>query len=166
MGRISVGGWAVTAYAVSARPVVVALKTFGSLELAECIGDLIVGRVPSGHLIGTLAPIPPSAKRWRKYGFNQAELIAKAVAVKTELPFARLLSRTNSRSQVGLHRSGRITNRRNGFEPVSRGKIPNRVTLVDDVVTTGSTVAAASRALYSAGVSQVNFVAFARTLRS
>lgn len=102
---------------------------------------------------------PTTAARRRARGFDQAELLARAVARTLGLPCRRLLHRRPGAPQTGRDLHGR----RAGPEFTARRRAPPRVLLVDDVVTSGATVTAAARALRAAGAVQVVAVAGART---
>jgi len=105
---------------------------------------------------------PTTAERRRQRGFDQAELLAKAVARRLHLPCRLLVKR-----RPGPHQTGRtLAERRHGidFAPTIRA-LPGDVgvLVIDDVVTSGSTLSAAARALRGAGASQVYGLTAART---
>jgi predicted amidophosphoribosyltransferase len=102
---------------------------------------------------------PTSAARRRRRGFDQARLLARSVARRIGVPCRPLLRRAPGPAQTGRTR----TERRRGPVYLPRGRVPARVLLVDDVVTSGGTVAAAARALRDAGAARVHVVVAART---
>ncbi|MCD7885079.1 MAG: ComF family protein [Lachnospiraceae bacterium] len=106
-----------------------------------------------------LVPIPMHARKRAARGYNQAELLAEKISARTGIPCEKHLLRCvrYTGNQKELDRSGRLRNLRGSFE-VCFGFLPQRVLLVDDVYTTGSTMDEAARALKSAGVRQVFFV--------
>lgn len=111
--------------------------------------------------------IPLHRRRLRARGFNPAALLAQVVARQLSVPYsARTLERIrDTPTQTGLDRRERIENVRGAFrvkEPPERG---SRIWLVDDVVTTGSTLGEAARSLRGAGVRSVVGICAARTLR-
>jgi predicted amidophosphoribosyltransferase len=90
--------------------------------------------------------------------------LAHELGVRWSLESTRLLARQRSgRRQTGLDRTERQANVRGTF--VASGPVAGVVVLVDDVYTTGATVAAAAGALRAAGASEVCVVTFARTVR-
>jgi ComF family protein len=91
----------------------------------------------------TWAPTTPDRRRSR--GFDQSELIARAVARRLGRPTRRLLRRENGPAQTGRSAAERWTGPR--FALRLRLRPGTKVLLVDDVVTTGATVAAAARCL-------------------
>jgi ComF family protein len=104
--------------------------------------------------------VPTSAARRRARGFDQAELLARAVARRLGRPARPLLRRRRGPPQTGRSVADR---RAHGPRYAPRRRPPPRVLLVDDVVTTGASVAAAARALRAAGAREVQVVAGART---
>jgi predicted amidophosphoribosyltransferase len=113
-----------------------------------------------GPAIDLVTWAPTTRARLRSRGFDQAELLARAVAAVLHVPCRRLLRRHPGAAQTG--RDALARHEGPGFEP-RRRLAGSRVLLVDDVVTTGATVAAAARALREAGATTVHVVAAART---
>jgi predicted amidophosphoribosyltransferase len=107
----------------------------------------------------TVSWAPTTAQHRRARGFDPAELLARAVARELGLRRARLLDRKPGPAQTGLDAAAR----RVGPHFVARGPAPARVLLVDDVATTGATLAAAAHALRAAGARNVVAVTAART---
>ena len=101
--------------------------------------------------------VPTTVERRRDRGFDQGRLLAAAVARHRRLPCRRLLRRRPGLPQTGLSRRERLEGP--VLEPARPS--PRRVLLVDDVVTTGATVAAAARALHRGGAAEVHAVAAA-----
>ena len=103
---------------------------------------------------------PTSGARRRERGFDHAELLARAIARRLGKPVRNLLRRLPGPAQTGRPRH----ERRRGPPMTGRSRIAAlRVLVVDDVVTTGATVAAAARALRQAGAVEVRVIAAART---
>jgi ComF family protein len=110
-------------------------------------------------------PIPLHPRRLRERGFNPAGLIARSLARSHRLRFdpVALVRVRDTPSQASLGRRERIRNVRDAFRVRRRAAIPARVWLVDDVVTTGATLAAAARALRRAGAKEITALCAART---
>ena len=110
-----------------------------------------------------LVPVPLHPKRLRERGFNQAELLAREVARVLDASLSNgVLRRTlDTSSQVDTStRADRLRNVRDAFAP-SGTLDGGTVVLVDDVTTTGATLASAARALLSAGAARVYGLTFA-----
>jgi predicted amidophosphoribosyltransferase len=104
---------------------------------------------------------PTTSARRRERGFDQAQLLARAVARHLNRPCRRLLTRRNGPAQTGRDEAGR----RAGPAFGAKRQTPARVLLIDDIVTTGATVSAAARALRQSGAIEVQVLAAARTSR-
>ena len=149
---------ALLAYDGTGRELVARLKYRNARASVPFLARGMAAVAPHGPDVVTWAPT--TAARRRARGFDQARLLARAVARELRLPCRPLLIRRPGRAQTGRDAVARyegpaFTARR----PVSG----RRILLVDDVVTTGATVAAASRALREAGAREVHVVAAART---
>ena len=113
-----------------------------------------------------IVPIPLHRRRFRRRGFNPASLVAREVARLRGNPFiAGWLVRTRETSaQAGLDARARQRNVLGAFAcRPSAGDLPKKVWLVDDVTTTGATLAAAGHALTAAGIPEVIGLCLART---
>jgi ComF family protein len=112
-----------------------------------------------------VVPVPLHPRRLRMRGFNPAGVLARAVAreVGTRFEATALVRVRDTPSQTGLTRSVRRRNLRGAIRAASRRRLPERVWLVDDVVTTGSTLEAAAEALRRGGVKSVVAVCAAFT---
>lgn len=108
-------------------------------------------------LVVTWVPTSPSRRRSR--GFDQSELLARAVARRLGASPQRLLQRRPGPAQTGLDRAAR--ERSAGYRAITRAGGP--VLLLDDVCTTGSTLRAASAALAAAGNPPIGHLVLART---
>ncbi len=147
-----------------------ALKYGGWGELAGLMGRRMARSVPAVWTENrpVVVPVPTTRARARRRGYNQAELLARVVAGAIGLRLVRALRRAQGgATQVALHPAQRRANVEHAFH--ARPGTPEvlagmRALLVDDVLTTGATSAAAARALEEAGVAEVGLVTFARAL--
>ncbi|HEX3256518.1 MAG TPA: double zinc ribbon domain-containing protein [Gaiellaceae bacterium] len=154
---------AAVAYDGSARPLVAGWKERGLRPLAREFAALVAETVQRPVVV-ELAFVPGDPERGLKRGQNAAEALARELGLLWELPVRPRVGRLHAtRPQRGLTREARSRNVRGSFAAVSRPGAT--VALVDDVYTTGATVAAAARELRRAGARTVHVVTFARTVR-
>jgi ComF family protein len=149
-----------------AEPLSTAITRFkygGRPELSRQLAPLLLPPLaalspPRG---AALVPVPLHPKRLAERGYNQAALLAQELARSSGLAcHPRLLARTrDTEHQVGKSRAARLTNAAGAFE--LRYACPWQVVLVDDVITTGSTVRACAQALARGGVRLAGVVALA-----
>lgn len=149
---------ALFAYEGTGAAVVQALKFRDGRRLVTPLADALVDHVdcPPGMVCTWL---PTTAARRRGRGFDQSELLARALARRLGIPCVRLLGRRPGESQTGLDRAHRAENV--VFRPVARTTAP--VLVLDDVCTTGATLRAAVAALSGAGIGTIRCITVART---
>ena len=148
-------------YQGAGRSLVLGVKYHGRRAGARALGVAMAELVvPVSATVVTWAPT--TADRRRARGFDQAQLLARAVARRLGLPCRGLLRRAPGPPQTG--RSAEARQISPCFEP--RRRVEGPVLLIDDVVTTGATMAAAGRALARGGASSVQALAAARTPRA
>lgn len=135
--------------------------------MARRMADLRLPRTASAD-DAVVVPVATTRTRRRSRGYNQAAVLAEAVAERLERPFAPVLRRRSGKhTQVALHPRERERNVRRSFSvrPERASRVRERpVLLIDDVLTTGATAGAAARALETAGVESVVLLTFARAL--
>ncbi len=125
-----------------------ALKYESQVALVDWFAGFVAGCVSDERDV-VLIPVPLHSSRERARGFNQSALLARAVAARLEGSVAeQVLVRTRPTApQARLAHADRARNVAGAFERVGRVPERGRLLLVDDVVTTGATVAAALEAL-------------------
>lgn len=154
------GARAPLAYEGPAKELVKALKFRGALPLASLMAAQMAVHAPPG---GVIVPVPPSRTRLRERGFDPAALLARELAARTGAELQPLLRRLDRAGrQVGAPRAERRGEGRHRIE--LRADPPGAVVLVDDVHTTGATLAACARALRDGGAARVDALTYARTL--
>jgi predicted amidophosphoribosyltransferase len=144
-----------------------AIKYGGEQRLAEPLGAAVARRwARIGVGADVVAHVPVHVDRARTRGYDQAELIARAAARQLGLPYAPLLTRERATiAQFDLDRGDRAANVAGAFVAAHRrGQDPGGrwVLLVDDVVTTGATLAACAEALDRAGALGTSAITVAR----
>jgi len=115
-----------------------------------------------------LVPVPLTRARLRERGFNQADLLARALSRRTGWPTDCLLRRERggpALARLGRRERARVAERAYSVNPdLPRAlALHPEVLIVDDVVTTGATGVACAEALGTAGVECLGIVSFART---
>ena len=159
--------WAALGYEGPARALVRALKFRGAVRLVDAMAAQMAANAPPALLAErTLVPVPLHPARRRKRGFNQAEELAHAIARRTGLQVIDCLARSRGgahATQVGMGRAERLSGLGGSIRMRDATPVPLRVLLVDDVITTGATLAACARALTDAGVAEIAALAYART---
>ncbi len=114
----------------------------------------------------TFVPIPLSGTKFRKRGYNQAEILAKGLSKKFGFPVVNILRRVReTKSQFSLNKKERAENMAGAFGLRKRFEsyIKNKnLLLVDDVLTTGATLSEAAKTLKKNGANKVWGIAFAR----
>ena len=142
-----------------------ALKYGGERRLARPMGAAVARRMARAAMTGdVLVPVPASPDRVRDRGYDQAALIAQEVGRHRRLPVRAALRRTRvTTAQFDLDRAARAANLGGVFAVTDRAAIANRwVILVDDVMTTGATLASCAMALLDGGALAVSAIAVAR----
>jgi predicted amidophosphoribosyltransferase len=153
--------WSSAPHEDVARGLVAALKFRQLLPVAELIAERVSWLAPAHLLSGTVVPVPTPAGRLRRRGFDPAGEIAAALAERIDAPLGPCLWRRDSGRQVGRRRGERLAR---APHVAIRGAAPPSVLLVDDVLTTGATLTACSRALRGAGARRIVAVTFTRRL--
>lgn len=158
---------AVAHYTRLMRRLIHELKFHDRDELVRLLGGWL-SEAGSGLLSDAdlIVPVPLSRMRLVHRRFNQSARLAQDVSRRTHVAFdpLSLIRVRATASQVGLSRTERIENVRSAFAVPDRrrGCIEGRrIVLLDDVVTTGATVSAATRALRNAGADRVDVLALA-----
>ena len=159
--------WAAVSYEGPAGALVRALKFRGAVRLVDAMAAQMAANAPPRLLEGvTLVPVPLHRARRRRRGFNQAEELARALSARSGLAVSDCLERPSAAaraSQVGRARGDRLTALAGSVRMRRGAPVPLRALLVDDVVTTGATLAACAVALAAEGVRDVRAIAYART---
>jgi ComF family protein len=148
-----------------AREAVHALKYGGLPRIADDLATAMATLSLPTDEASVLVPIPLAPKRLRQRGYNQSDVLAASLGRLWRLPVSRdLLTRTReTATQTALTPETRLANVAGAFtaRTADRG---SRIVLVDDVFTTGATLAEAARALEQAGARTIYGVTFGRAV--
>jgi ComF family protein len=161
---------AVVRYGEVSSRLVHALKYGDRLDLAPLMGRWMA--TAGRDLLAEADAMVPVPLHWRRHWarrFNQSEALAGVIAKASGVSVARsALKRVKATpQQVGLSQSERALNVQGAFRVPSSGSVEvigRRLLLVDDVLTTGSTLDACARTLLRAGAAQVDVLVFARVV--
>lgn len=136
-----------------------ALKFRGAHRLAAALAIAMAHHAAVD--VDAVCWIPSTSTHRRRRGYDQGALLARAVSRRLDRPLRHLLKRRRGPPQLGLNREDRLR----GPHLVSSRRVPSRVLVVDDVVTSGGSFGAAARVLRHAGAEQVHGAAIAATRR-
>jgi ComF family protein len=155
-GRVTAAG----TYGGALREAIHRFKYGAERALANELGELVAACVATDLAAGTpldvVVPAVLHVDRARSRGYDQAWLLAAVVASRTALPLRVPLRRIrHAVPQITLDRAARAENLRGAYVAEAGALRGARVALVDDVATTGATLAAASGALRAAGARSV-----------
>ena len=157
-------------YQDEVRKLVHNLKFGHQSSLAEPLGALIANEIANAGLeADALVPVPLHWRRLWARRFNQSASLAQAVSAATSVPVLHTaLKRVKPTAhQVGLSQAERASNVQGAFRVPDEGKAAiagRRLMLMDDVLTSGATVEACTRALLRAGAANVDVLVFARVV--
>ena len=134
-------------------------KFCGKQHYASAYGRLLAMELLRARIeFDVLTWVPVSRKRRRKRGYDQARLLAEAVALELGVPCVQLLEKTrdNPAQSVQKDAAARKANVIGVYRPVQAERFSGkRVLLVDDIITTGATLSECSRVLRTAGAAGI-----------
>ena len=149
------------------------LKFTEALILSRLLAELIIDRLKTHHSDlsqpDALIPVPLHPKRLKQRGFNQSLEIARHIGKDLDIPvYKHLLIRTRATpKQSGLNRKARERNIKGAFRlSPNRGNrelADKHIAIVDDVITTGSTIREVAKVLKRAGPVKITVIAVAKT---
>jgi ComF family protein len=159
-------GFAPYRYAYPLDHLVRGLKFRGELACGRALGHIFsrLVRARGEPLPQTIVPVPLAPRRYRQRGYNQATELALAIRSVTGVTVTTdvAIRQRETAEQAGLDRGARRQNVKGAFATIAPLRA-RRVAILDDVVTTGSTVRELARVLRQAGAEQIVVWAIART---
>lgn len=134
--------------------------------LGEVLAEPLVDLIKKVHWqIDLIVPVPLDMVRRKERGYNQAVLLARPLSWRTGTPYSdqALFRDKITKQQVGLSISERAENMAGAFRAIDMWVSEKSILVVDDVITTGSTINACAHALIAAGARQVFGLTLARS---
>lgn len=159
--------WTLFPYIPPLQDAICLFKYRGKVALAQPLADLMIAALPDHLNIDLVMPVPLHPSRLRSREFNQSLLLADRIARHLNRPVcpANLLRITATEPQTTLSRRARLRNLRKAFAVRHPHVISGqRLLLIDDVFTTGTTVNECAKTLKKAGAASVTVLTLARTV--
>ncbi|MEQ8360668.1 MAG: phosphoribosyltransferase family protein [Cytophagales bacterium] len=151
---------------ISIKKILMEIKYKGNKELAEflgkCMGECFLEN--NSGTFDAIIPVPLHPKKEKLRGFNQSEIIAKGFSesIGVNLDTQSVIRVKNTKTQTKMDRKERWENVKTIFSVVDQDQIKDKkIVLLDDVVTTGSTLESLAETVLKAGASEINFVVLA-----
>ncbi len=144
------------------RRVVRTLKFGEARDLAAVLGEALAGGVPAHWNVQAVVPVPLHPARQRQRGFNQAELLGRAVAAQLGVPCVPGLQRIRHTAQQARRHAAQREDLRGAFRACPDALPGGPILLIDDVFTSGNTMLACQDALNRAGVTDLYAAVIAR----
>jgi ComF family protein len=155
-------------YAGWIRDAIIRFKYEGEWARAEQLGPLLADALSDMSRCDALVPVPLHSRRYRQRGYNQSRLLAEQAGRRIEIGVRDVLVRQRATvPQVRLGAAARMANVGGAFALRLDEQVKGQdLVLVDDVITTGSTLAACATVLLDAGAKSVGVLTVARELQS
>ena len=156
--------WMATQYDGAMKELIRRFKFERAKDATFVLADILDEAAPYYPAGTVISYVPTATSRVRQRGYDQAAELAKAFARKRGLlPVLPLLYREGQARQVGATRQERLEQLQSALRPRNQGRIQGAsIILIDDIVTTGATLEAASKILKQAGAKSVNGLAIAQ----
>ncbi|WP_101696360.1 ComF family protein [Clostridium minihomine] len=156
-------------YESQIRKAMLAFKFRGKQKHAKFFARRILEQLKQEQLLGevdVITSVPLSPNRKKQRGYNQSELIARELAFLTQIPYSTVLEKTvENHEQHKLHSRERRKNVEGVYQPLPMAEIKGRhFLLVDDIMTTGSTLDECAGVLFQEEATLVLCAAAARVL--
>lgn len=147
--------WAAGGYGGELKRLVKSLKFERARQAAPSLAELLDWLLPELPTTTAVVFVPTANSRRRQRGYDQSELIARALAGRRGWPCRQMLERSDGSRQMGSGRRQRLARAKTLFKTAGPAPSGAPILLVDDVATTGASLGAAAKVLKAAGASQV-----------
>lgn len=141
-------------YAGIMRRLIIDFKFKGKLSYGEIISEIMIEKLLEKNLsevVLTFVPMHP--RRERERGYNQSKILSETIAKKLDLKCQEVFEKVkDTKFQVGLKKDQRQENVKNAF---AVKKAPEEIIIVDDVITTGTTISELVKVAKAAGIKKV-----------
>jgi ComF family protein len=146
--------WVIFPYSGKYRKLLTMYKFHKNLSLANLLAERIL-EVLNDPLLkdAVIVPVPPRPGKIKDAGWDQVDYLVKRLAQLSKVSICRCLKRTKSKIQKSLDRAHRIENLKGRI--LVCAKVPKTVLVIDDVITTGSTMEVCSSVLKENGAEKV-----------
>ncbi|EAR60840.1 ComF family protein [Neptuniibacter caesariensis] len=144
-------------------PVISQLKYEHKTQFVDVLSQLLNTSLPELNGVEAIIPVPLSKSSFRDRGFNQTELLARKLSKSRKIPIdCKLVTKVReTEHQMGLPKEQRKKNLKDAF--FCRPNNYKHIALIDDVMTTGTTLEELSRTIKASGVEKVTCLVIART---
>lgn len=159
--------WSLYPYQPPLQDAIRLFKYRGKVALADALGELMSAAWQQPPAVDLMMPVPLHPSRLREREFNQSLLLADRLSRRfhVALCYDNLIRLRRTEPQTELSRAARLKNLRRAFAVLRPGEIDGkRILLVDDVMTTGTTVNECAKALRKAGAADIFVGTLARTI--
>lgn len=161
--------WVCYSYQEPIKKMISRFKFEDEPELSAQFGDMLYTRFVEDSLqqrFDFLLAIPVSEETRKERGYSQTELLAKQLSEKCQVPILQnvLVKTKETAKQTSLSRAGRLTNVKGAFTVLHPEQVKGKtICLVDDIITTGSTLQECAKTLLNAGAENIYSICIAST---
>lgn len=136
------------------RKLIIDFKFKGKLSYGEIISEIMIEKLLQNNLEEEVITFVPMYKsRERERGYNQSKILAENIAKKLDLRCIDVFSKIkDTKFQVGLKKNQREINLKDAFKVT---KVPEKIIIVDDVITTGTTISELVKIAKKSGIKKV-----------
>ena len=136
------------------RKLIIDFKFKGKLSYGEIISEIMIEKLLQNNLEEEVITFVPMYKsRERERGYNQSKILAENIAKKLDLRCIDVFSKIkDTKFQVGLKKNQREINLKDAFKVT---KVPEKIIIVDDVITTGTTISELVKIAKNSGIKKV-----------